>query len=152
MDVNNSSRLKHILSKRMENMEVLREFDPLFRQFAAETLKNVIVQVNDELERSTGDSLKVFYDDPYGHKRSYYYALVQLFESGRPAYSVFLDDTRNNPSLKFEGLQDSAEVRVSIKLQNEDEFRAYSQVGIKSLNEGLTASLLIDFIEKIYNR
>ena len=152
MDSNNASRLHRVLSKRVEDMQNVREFEPLFLVFSKETLKNVVLQINQYLASTTGDSLKMFFDDPYDHKRSFYYVMIQLFASGRQNFGVFLDETRNNPSIKFEGLEESGEVRVSMRINANEEFRSFNQLKIRSLDETQTTSLMVDFIEKIYNR
>lgn len=151
MEQKNSQRLRSLIDKRRESINAIRQFDELFFEFARYRLKEVIQQINFELERSTDDTLKIFYDDPYDNRRASYYALVQLF-IGSNKFEFFLDNTKNNPSIKFEGLEFNAKVKVSLKLQNEDKFKDLREYQIQELSYETIETLLVDFIEKVYNR
>lgn len=151
MDPKNLLRLKELASKRNDAMRAIQQFDDLFFNFARYQLKTVVQQINLELEKSTGDNLKIFYDDPYEIRRNQFYALVQLF-IGNSKYEFFLDSTRNNPSIKFEGLEFNGKVKVTLKLQNEEKFKDFKEYQIDQINDIIIEELIIGFIEKVYNR
>jgi|GEM_PF-1825232 len=151
MDQKNSDKLAALVNKRKENINAIRQFDDLFFEFARYRLKQIVQQINMEIEKATDDTLKIFYDDPYEFRKNPYYTLIQLF-IGTSKFEFYLDNTRNNPALKFEGQEFNAKVKVSVKLQNEEKFKDLKEYPIQELTDSTTESILIDFIEKAYNR
>lgn len=151
MDEKNLSKLTQLIRDREKTLKVIRVFDDLFFQFSRAILKNSVLSINNELIKYTDDNLKLFYDDPYEIRRNNYFVLVQLFIATR-SNDFFLDSTRNNPSIKFEGIELSGKVRVSTKIQNEEKFKDFAMVEMQLLNEEKTTELLIRFIESVYSK
>ena len=77
--------------------------------------------------------------------------MVQLFIATK-SNDFFLDSTKNNPSIKFEGVELSGKVKVSTKIQNEEKFKDFAMVEMQLLNEEKTTELLIKFIESVYSK
>ena len=151
MDEKNLLKLSQLIKDREKTLKVIRVFDDLFFQFSRGILKQSVQSVNNELIKHTDDNLKLFYDDPYEIRRNNYFVLVQLFISTK-SNDFFLDSTKSNPSIKFEGLEFSGKVRVSTKIQNEEKFKDFAMVEMQLLNEEKTTELLIKFIEIVYSK
>ena len=151
MDDKNLSKLTQLIKDREKTLKVIRVFDDLFFQFSRAILKNSVQSINNELIKHTDDNLKLFYDDPYEIRRNNYFVLVQLFIATK-SNDFFLDSTKNNPSIKFEGVELSGKVKVSTKIQNEEKFKDFAMVEMQLLNEEKTTELLIKFIESVYSK
>ncbi|WP_254413115.1 hypothetical protein [Dyadobacter diqingensis] len=145
------ARLKVLIDKRKENLVTIREFEGLFYDLTRSKLKRIVQEINHEIEKSTDDSLRLLYDDPYENKRNSYFALIQMFV-GTNKFEFLIDNTKNNPSIKFEGQEFNATVKVSFKLQNEDKFKDLKNYKIQDLTDIEITTILIDFIEKVYTK
>ncbi|MBE9464704.1 hypothetical protein ACFP1I_04015 [Dyadobacter subterraneus] len=144
-------KLKGLIDKRKENLTAIREFEGLFYDVTRVKLKRIVQDINHEIEKSTDDSLRILYDDPYENRRNSYYALIQMFV-GTNKFEFFIDGTKNNPSIKFEGQEFNATVQVSFKLQNEERFKDFKNYRIRELTDTEITNILINFIEKVYSK
>lgn len=148
----NLDRLRELVRKRVENVQAVRQFEDLFYRFSQDKLKKVVREVNHQFEiGGTDDLLKIYFDDPYQIRKSQYFVLVQLFV-GSSKFDYFLDNTKVNPSLLFEGLEFNAKVKVSYKLQNEEQYRTLTEIPVQGLTEDEIQNIIIDFLERVYNK
>ncbi len=143
-------KLSAIIAKRKDNLVNIVQFDDLFFVFAKKTLKEVANFINSKLENSTQDFLKIYYDDPINFMNTQYFAQVQVAGGfSRNRYSLISEET--NPLLRFEGDDTNGQVKVSMRLKSENNFKEIGKYGISQLNEEKTTEILINFLEKVFS-
>jgi len=146
------TKLRQLIAQRADNMKAIRQFDELFFKFADYILKEVVKEINYELQDGgTDDILKLMFDDPYSNKRNPYYVQVQYFV-GINRRDLFLNNTKNNPAILFEGYDFNAKVKISFKTQNDENFKLHKEIPIQLLTQEETINILIAFLENVYKR
>lgn len=143
-------KLQDLIEKRKEDLISVRQFDELFFKAMRFDLREVIIKISSILEKSTDDSLKLFYDDPYEFTKTPHFSMVQLFIGSNKGF--FLDNTQRNPSIKFVGQEFNAKVKISIKLQNQEKFKEIREVNIQKLTQDYLLTVIVDFIEQVYSK
>lgn len=152
MELNELSlkRLQELIEKRKEDLKSVKQFDDLFFKAMKMDLREVATTISNMLEKNTDDSLKIFYDDPYEYTRNPYYVMIQLFIGSHKGF--YLDNTQRNPSIKFEGQEINAKVKIFFKLPNQDKFKEIREVSIQKLTRDYLSTIIIEFIDQVYNK
>ena len=150
LDAVNHKRLEEIIEKRKEILVSVKQFDDLFFKAMKFDLKEVVLEISKLLERGADDSLKIFYDNPYEFVKTPYYTMIQLFIGAHKGF--YLDNTQRNPAIKFEGQEINAKVKISFKLPNQEKFKEIREISIQKLTKDYIASIIIDFIDQVYNK
>ena len=143
-------RLQELIDKRKEDLVSVKQFDELFYRAMKFEQREIVSTVSQMLERSTDDSLKIFYDDPYEFTRNPYYAMVQLFIGSHKGF--YLDNTQRNPAIKFEGQEFNGKVKIFFKLPNQEKYKEIREVNIQKITRDFLSSLIIEFIDQVYNK
>lgn len=152
MDLSTESlkRLQTLIDKRKEDLVSVKQFDDLFFKSMKIDLKEIVYSISQLLERQTDDALKIFYDDPYDFTNSPYFAMVQLFIGAHRGF--YLDNTKRNPAIKFEGQEINAKVKIFYKLPNQDKYKEIREINIQKLTKEYLATTIIEFIDQVYNK
>ncbi len=151
MDTDNKARLQDILSKRQSSRESIENFESFFVLFARDSLRKVVKEINEQLERTTGESLKVYYDDPIRFTNNQYFAQVVFHghktQSSTGSTGLYYNNN-SGPIIKFEGNPNTAEVDVRSIYSNNEEFETKCRA--QDLDYDKTFKVILDFLEKVY--
>lgn len=150
---NNLDRLQEILSKRKHSKESIEDFESFFVRFSRDTLRQVIKKVNSQLEKSTGESLKIHYDDPTRFNNDQFFVQVVLSNADRSPYAsdgiITFHNRASSPAIRFEGDPRTGQVKVSIISSNRDDYDVQS-IMVRDLDYDKTFELVLNFLEKVY--
>jgi hypothetical protein len=151
MENSNLIKLQSLVEKRKEMMSSVRKFDDLFYKATKFELQEVVNKINNVLEKNTDESLKIFYDDPYDFSKLQYFTMIQLFV-GPLNHGFYLEKAQRNPSIKFEGQEFNAKVKIFFKFQNQEKYKEVKEVPVDKLNQEFLMTIIVDFIEQVYNK
>lgn len=152
MQIDNRLKLEELIAKRRHVLKSIYHFDNLFYELTRKRVRNAVEEINQILANMSDDHMKVFFDSPYENIKTPYFILIQLFiDTGVGRRNIYLEDTKNNPSLKLEGSEYNATVTFSYKLQNDNNFKKLETIDISKIDDILIETTLIDFIDKVYN-
>jgi len=149
MNQKQKEKLQQMLQKRSQKIDSIRHFDEFFDRFSHSTLKRAITEINDNLSGLTGESLRVFFEDPYEDVRSRYFIMVQLISEHNRRNHFYLDNTRHYPSLSFEGNEISGKIKISTKIQKDA--KSSTEIEIDQLiDSNKVYDILINFLDQVY--
>jgi len=149
MNIETRKKLEQILLERKQNLKSIDEFDALFFRFSKRILKDAAMEINQSLERLTGDFLKIYNDDPFEFSKSRYFIMVIL----NPRFNTNMINFNSNetsPCLKFEGKEINGRVVISQRLIDDKSFKEITIFPISELTEEKTAEILVKFLENIF--
>jgi hypothetical protein len=113
-------------------------------------LKEVTQFINDKLESSTQDFLKIYYDDPISFLNTQYFAQIQLSGGySKNRYNLINEET--NPMIKFEGDETNGQVKVFQRLKSEKNFKEIGKYYINQLDKEKTTEILINFLDTVFS-
>lgn len=147
METQQINRLIDLLNKRSDKIESIQNFEDHFDKFVRYTLMNVVEKVNDVLTPKTNESFRIFLENPYETSKARYSIMVQLMSEQYRKNSFQFDNSKNLPSLIFEGDEFTGSVKVWTIFKNK-KFGSYYD--IDKLDESKTFDILLEFIDDIY--
>ena len=148
MDINRQKKLDDLISRRNDNLVNVQHFEELFYKAFRMKFRRIVEEINFELENKLGESLKIFYDNPYEATRNNYFAMLQYFTRGNKTF--FLDNTENNPAIMFEGVETSGKVKISIKTAGQTKFKIFKEVPVTRVDDEFLFNTIVNFLEQIY--
>jgi hypothetical protein len=147
MDNTQREKLIALLNQRSKKIESIQNFDEYFDKFLRQILRNVMLEVNDILMEKTNESLRIFLEDPYENSKTRHFAMLQLIPESHRRNSFLFDNSRNLPSLIFEGDEFSGKVKVWNRIKDR---KSGTEFEIDKLTEHRTFDIIISFIDNIY--
>jgi hypothetical protein len=150
MNTNNQKKLQDLLKKRLHKLENLNNFYDYFEKFAFIKLRNVVKRIDNDLNRTTSESLKIFSDNPYLNTNSRYFVMVQLLINSNRNHDFFLDNTEKFPLIKFEGDEFSGNVTATILFGDRINKTKSYPISYLTSEENIY-EIILNFLETIYN-
>lgn len=150
MENKNEKKLEALINLRSKKLEGLQNFREYFERFAYFHLKDVVSFIDDKLEMTTRESLKIFTDHPYQKSPSQFFVMVQLFAQNQRRSHFFLDNSENFPMIMFEGDEFTGSVKSTILFGKKiNKSREYSVTEL--YNKDKVFEIILDFLDTIYS-
>jgi hypothetical protein len=150
MNSNQLQKLELLLSKRKQKVESLNNFDAYFEIFSYSILKQVSKDINERLETSSNEGIRIFNEHPYENRRTRYFVMLQLISSSYKRNNFFLDNTTSFPSLLFEGDEFRGKVKSTINFEGKiNSFTEHDVIHL--INEDYVTEILINFLDTVYS-